>query len=48
MEKLAKSPAQTIWRLNSPTHFGGHTGTYNAIEEMLVSSGLDFGFVCRD
>ena len=36
MEKLAKSPAQTFWRMNSPSHFGGHTGTFTAIQEMLV------------
>ena len=36
MEKLAKSPAHTFWRINSPSHFGGHTGTFTAIQEMLV------------
>lgn len=39
MEKLAKSPAQTFWRVNSPAHFGGHTGTYTAIQESLVCPG---------
>ncbi len=32
--KLAHSPAQAFWRTNSPTHFGGATGTFTAIEEV--------------
>lgn len=39
VDKLAKSPAQTFWRLNSPAHFGGHTGTYTGIQELLVCPG---------
>ncbi|CAL5228102.1 g11175 [Coccomyxa viridis] len=35
VDKLSKSPAQAYWRTNSPTHFGGATGTFTAIEEPL-------------
>ena len=34
VDKLSKSPAQSYWRTNSPTHFGGATGTFTAIEEV--------------
>lgn len=33
-DKLSKYPAQSYWRTNSPTHFGGATGTFTAIEEV--------------
>ena len=36
-EKLSRSPAQSIWRTYSPTHFGGATGTFTGIEEVLLS-----------
>ena len=36
-DKLSKYPAQSFWRTNSPTHFGGATGTFTAIEEVIVS-----------
>ncbi|EIE21418.1 hypothetical protein COCSUDRAFT_43154 [Coccomyxa subellipsoidea C-169] len=35
VDKLSKYPAQTFWRSNSPTHFGGATGTFTAVEEGL-------------
>ena len=34
VDNLGKSPAQSFWRTNSPTHFGGATGTFTAIEEV--------------
>jgi hypothetical protein len=40
MEKLSKYPAQTYWRSNSPTHFGGATGTFTAVEEVISFSTL--------
>ncbi len=36
MDKLGKYPAQTFWRSNSPTHFGGATGTFTAVEEVRL------------
>ncbi len=41
VDKLSKSPAQAYWRTNSPTHFGGATGTFTAIEEVCA------GVLCR-
>ncbi len=35
-DKLSRYPAQSLWRTNSPTHFGGATGTFTAIEEVKV------------
>ncbi|CAL8469667.1 g9208 [Coccomyxa elongata] len=35
LEKLSKYPAQSYWRTYSPTHFGGATGTFLAVEEGL-------------
>ncbi len=37
MDKLSQYPAQSLWRTNSPTHFGGFTGTFTAIEEVRGS-----------
>ena len=37
-DKLSRYPAQSFWRTNSPTHFGGATGTFTAIEEVIASS----------
>jgi hypothetical protein len=34
VERLSKYQAQAFWRTNSPTHFGGHTGTFTSIEEV--------------
>ena len=34
-DKLSRYPAQSFWRTNSPTHFGGATGTFTAIEEVI-------------
>ena len=34
LQKLSKYPAQSYWRTNSPTHFGGATGTFTAVEEV--------------
>ena len=38
LDKLSKYPALSFWRTNSPTHFGGHTGTYTGIEEASPST----------
>ena len=37
-DKLSQYPAQSFWRTNSPTHFGGATGTFTAIEEVMLSA----------
>jgi len=34
VDKLSKHPGQVFWRTNSPTHFGGATGTFLAVEEV--------------
>ena len=39
VDKLSKSLAQAYWRTNSPTHFGGATGTFTAIEEVRTGPG---------
>ena len=36
-DKLSRSPAQSLWRTNTPTHFGGATGTFTSIEEVILS-----------
>ena len=40
VDKLSKYPAQSLWRTNSPTHFGGFTGTFTAIEEVCSAAPL--------